>query len=77
MNYRMEFIKSIQLSRSQMFNFKLKYFRLKRVSSCCLKEKDQIVHLLIGTEGGNVYQLDTKTFELTDHIIYQDRVVQK
>lgn len=33
--------------------------------------------ILIGTESGNVYACDVRTFELTDHVIYQDAVIQK
>ncbi|XP_076312223.1 lethal(2) giant larvae protein homolog 1-like isoform X2 [Tachypleus tridentatus] len=48
--------------------------RLKKISSCCLQPSGE--HLLIGTEGGNIYLLDVKAFEMTDHIIYQDVIMQ-
>ncbi|XP_067128411.1 lethal(2) giant larvae protein homolog 1 isoform X2 [Centruroides vittatus] len=48
--------------------------RFKKISSCCLQSSGE--HLLIGTEGGNIYLLDVKSFEMTDHIIYQDVVMQ-
>lgn len=34
-------------------------------------------HLLLGTEGGNIFFIDLSTFELSDNIIYQDVVMQK
>uniref|UniRef100_A0A914WLH6 Lethal giant larvae homologue 2 domain-containing protein n=1 Tax=Plectus sambesii TaxID=2011161 RepID=A0A914WLH6_9BILA len=35
-----------------------------------------IHQLLVGTETGNVYALDTKSLDMTDFIIYQDTVIQ-
>ncbi|GIX73484.1 lethal(2) giant larvae protein homolog 1 [Caerostris extrusa] len=49
--------------------------RLKNITTCCLPSSGE--HLLIGTDGGNIYLLDVKSFEMTDHIIYQDIVIQK
>jgi lethal(2) giant larvae protein len=49
--------------------------KLKRISACCLERSGD--HLLIGTEGGNIYLLDLKSFEMTEQIIYQDVVLQK
>ncbi|GAB6025766.1 UDP-N-acetylmuramoyl-L-alanyl-D-glutamate--2, 6-diaminopimelate ligase, variant 4 [Chamberlinius hualienensis] len=48
--------------------------RLKKISTCCLQRNGE--RLLIGTEGGNIYLLDVKTFEMNDNIIYQDVVMQ-
>ncbi|XP_078692853.1 lethal(2) giant larvae protein homolog 1-like isoform X2 [Branchiostoma floridae x Branchiostoma belcheri] len=48
--------------------------RLKKISVCCLPSTQE--HLFLGTEGGNIYLLDVKTFQLLDHIIYQDVVMQ-
>ncbi|CAG0920819.1 unnamed protein product, partial [Notodromas monacha] len=48
--------------------------KLKRISACCLERSGD--HLLIGTEGGNIYLLDLKSFEMTEQIIYQDVVLQ-
>ncbi|GFR33149.1 lethal(2) giant larvae protein homolog 1 [Trichonephila clavata] len=48
--------------------------RLKNITTCCLPSSGE--HLLIGTDGGNIYLLDVKSFEMTDHIIYQDIVIQ-
>ena len=33
--------------------------------------------LYIGTEGGHIYVLDLISFELKDHVIYQDIVMQR
>ncbi|XP_014676770.1 PREDICTED: LOW QUALITY PROTEIN: lethal(2) giant larvae protein homolog 1-like [Priapulus caudatus] len=46
----------------------------KKVSTCCLTSSGEA--LLVGTEGGNIYLMDTKTFELMDSVIYQDVVMQ-
>ncbi|XP_054718851.1 lethal(2) giant larvae protein homolog 1-like [Uloborus diversus] len=48
--------------------------RLKKITTCCLPASGE--NLLIGTDGGNIYLLDVKSFEMTDHIIYQDIVIQ-
>ena len=48
--------------------------RLKKITTCCLPASGD--HLLIGTDSGNIYSLDVKSFEMTDHIIYQDIVIQ-
>jgi len=34
-------------------------------------------HLLLGTEGGNIYLLNLRTFEIAEPSIYQDVVMQK
>jgi lethal(2) giant larvae protein len=49
--------------------------RLKKISAVCLESACE--HLLLGTEGGNIYLLNLKTFEMADTIIYQDVVMQK
>lgn len=41
----------------------------------CLESNGE--HLLLGTEGGNIYLLNVKTFTMSDTIIYQDVVMQK
>nr|CAD7457896.1 unnamed protein product [Timema tahoe] len=48
--------------------------RLKKISAVCLESARQ--HLLLGTEGGNIYLLNLRTFEMSDTIIYQDVVMQ-
>lgn len=47
----------------------------KKVSSLCVESTGK--HLLLGTEGGNVYSLDLNTLVLSDDAIYQDVVMQK
>ncbi|XP_026317758.1 protein lethal(2) giant larvae [Hyposmocoma kahamanoa] len=46
----------------------------KKVSSMCVESSGK--HLLLGTEGGNIYSLDLTTFAITDDVIYQDVVMQ-
>lgn len=49
--------------------------KLKKVSSlCCSALKDVV---WIGTEGGNVYQFDLKTFSMRESVIYHDVVLEK
>nr|UYR00238.1 lethal(2) giant larvae protein [Plectrocnemia conspersa] len=48
--------------------------KLKRISTICVESSGD--HLLLGTEGGNIYLLDLKTFQMADNIIYQDVVMQ-
>lgn len=49
--------------------------KFKKVSTlCCSFLKDL---LWIGTEGGNVYQFDLKTFQIKDSTIYHDTVFEK
>lgn len=48
--------------------------RLKKITTCCLQKSGE--NLLIGTDGGNIYILDVNSFEMTDHIIYQDIIMQ-
>ena len=49
--------------------------KLKKVSTLCGSyEKDTV---WIGTEGGNVYQLDLKSFTIKDPVIYHDVVLEK
>lgn len=49
--------------------------KLKKISAMCLESSGE--HLLLGTEGGNIYLLNLKTFVVPDNIIYQDVVMQK
>ena len=44
--------------------------RLKTVSCLCLEKNKK--RLLVGTEGGNIYQLSLHSFTFEDEIIYQD-----
>ena len=44
--------------------------RLKTISSLYLEKNKK--RLLVGTEGGNIYQLSVHSFSLEDEIIYQD-----
>ncbi|XP_063896793.1 lethal(2) giant larvae protein homolog 1-like [Helicoverpa armigera] len=46
----------------------------KKISSLCVESTGK--HLLIGTEGGNIYNLDLNTFAVTEDVIYQDVVMQ-
>ncbi|KAJ8934155.1 hypothetical protein NQ318_012851, partial [Aromia moschata] len=48
--------------------------KLKKISTICLESAGK--HLLLGTEGGNIYLLDLATFTMTPDIIYQDVVMQ-
>lgn len=49
--------------------------KLKKVSSlCCSILKDVV---WIGTEGGNVYQFDLKTFSMRESVIYHDVVLEQ
>ncbi|XP_065352198.1 lethal(2) giant larvae protein homolog 1 isoform X1 [Cloeon dipterum] len=48
--------------------------KLKRISASRLESGNQ--HLLLGTEGGNVYLLNTRSFQMEENIIYQDVVIQ-
>ncbi|XP_020295148.1 lethal(2) giant larvae protein homolog 1 isoform X2 [Pseudomyrmex gracilis] len=48
--------------------------KLKKISAMCLESSGE--HLLLGTEGGNIYLLNLKTFVMPDNIIYQDVVMQ-
>ncbi|XP_014285464.1 lethal(2) giant larvae protein isoform X3 [Halyomorpha halys] len=48
--------------------------KLNKVSALCLEGSEE--HLLIGTEGGNVYLLHLSTFEMSSTVIYQDVVMQ-
>lgn len=47
----------------------------KRISATCVEASG--AHLLLGTEGGNIYALDLNTFTITEDVIYQDVVMQK
>lgn len=49
--------------------------KLKKISAICVESAGK--HLLLGTEGGNIYLLDINTFTMTPDIIYQDVVMQK
>ena len=49
--------------------------RLKKISVCCLSTAKECLY--IGTEGGHIYVLDLISFELKDHVIYQDIVMQR
>ncbi|XP_046587651.1 lethal(2) giant larvae protein homolog 1 isoform X2 [Neodiprion pinetum] len=48
--------------------------KLKKISAMCLESNGD--HLLLGTEGGNIYLLNLKSFTVSDNIIYQDVVMQ-
>ncbi|XP_033211249.1 lethal(2) giant larvae protein homolog 1 isoform X2 [Belonocnema kinseyi] len=48
--------------------------KLKKISAMCLESTNE--HLLLGTEGGNIYLLKLKTFTISETIIYQDVVMQ-
>ncbi|CAB3253756.1 unnamed protein product [Arctia plantaginis] len=46
----------------------------KKISALCVESSGK--HLLIGTEGGNIYNLDLNTFSVTEDVIYQEVVMQ-
>lgn len=48
--------------------------RLKRVSVMCHDPIHNVV--LLGTEGGNIYQLKLEKFTISENIIYQDIVMK-
>ncbi|GLV32955.1 lethal (2) giant larvae [Carabus blaptoides fortunei] len=48
--------------------------KLKKISVICAEQSGK--HLLLGTEGGNIYLLDVQTFNISTDIIYQDVVMQ-
>ncbi|XP_063904574.1 lethal(2) giant larvae protein homolog 1 isoform X2 [Zophobas morio] len=48
--------------------------KLKKISTMCVETAGK--HLLLGTEGGNIYLLDLSSFTMTPDIIYQDVVMQ-
>lgn len=49
--------------------------KLKKVSTlCCSWNKDVV---WIGTEAGNVYQFDLKSFTIKDSVIYHDVVLEQ
>ncbi|CAG2248230.1 LLGL [Mytilus edulis] len=56
------------------FKFSAEESKFKNISVCCLTKNKE--HLLIGTEIGNIFILDLKSFQLLDQIIYQDVVMQ-
>ncbi|XP_012555599.1 lethal(2) giant larvae protein homolog 1 isoform X1 [Hydra vulgaris] len=47
--------------------------RLKKISVCFLSMARDCLY--IGTEGGHIYVLDLSSFELREHVIYQDVVM--
>lgn len=49
--------------------------RLKKISACCVESSGE--NFLIGTENGNIYVMDLRTFDVTDSVIYLDVVMQK
>ena len=57
-----------QLARKQSVQLE---GRLKTVSSLCLEQGRK--RLLVGTEGGNIYQLQLWNFQWEEEIIYQVR----
>ncbi|KAG7153637.1 LLGL scribble cell polarity complex component 2-like [Homarus americanus] len=48
--------------------------KLKKISVVVADSKCE--HLMVGTEGGNIYLLNLSTFAMSDNIIYQDVVMQ-
>ncbi|XP_047485620.1 lethal(2) giant larvae protein homolog 1-like isoform X1 [Penaeus chinensis] len=48
--------------------------KLKKISVVVADSKSE--HLMVGTEGGNIYLLNLATFAMSDNIIYQDVVMQ-
>jgi len=56
--------------------FKYMYLsRLKKISSLTVQNDGKQAY--VGTEGGNVYMLNTDTFEIGDKTVYLDVVLQK
>ena len=60
-----------QLARKQSVQLE---GRLKTVSSLCLEQGRK--RLLVGTEGGNIYQLQLWNFQWDEEIIYQDLLMR-
>ena len=56
------------------FSF-LDFNRVKQISSLYIEESK--THLLVGTEGGNIYFVELESFTLSENIIYQDVTMQK
>ena len=48
--------------------------RLKTITCLCLERSKR--RLLVGTEGGNIYQVAIGSFSIEDEIIYQDQLVR-
>lgn len=48
--------------------------KLKKISVVVADSRCE--HLMVGTEGGNIYLLNLSTFAMSDNIIYQDVVMQ-
>nr|CAD7570535.1 unnamed protein product [Timema californicum] len=67
-------LEEADLGQSKVLLSSLFDSRLKKISAVCLESARQ--HLLLGTEGGNIYLLNLRTFEMSDTIIYQDVVMQ-
>jgi len=48
--------------------------RLKKVSVLC--HEPERSKMLLGTEGGNIYQLNLEKFVVDENIIYQDLIMK-
>lgn len=55
-------------------SFSMEASKLKTITACSLS--NNATQVLLGTEGGNIHLLDISTFQLSEHIIYQDVVMQ-
>ena len=49
--------------------------KVKSVTSCCLTHGSE--QLYLGTESGNVHLLTLPDLTLSEHVIYQDAIMQK
>ncbi|XP_018324100.2 uncharacterized protein LOC108736234 [Agrilus planipennis] len=65
-----------EVNRSSLVEVKTQALegKLKKISAICVESAGK--HLLLGTEGGNIYVLDLNTFSMAPDIIYQDVVMQ-
>lgn len=70
------YIHLLEISEQQLTLVKSHHLegRLKSVSALCLESAKKRV--LLGTEGGNIYQLRLWNFTLEQEIIFQDKVVK-
>lgn len=66
-----------EINKNSLVEVKSLYLegKLKKISTLCVESSGE--HLLLGTEGGNVYLLELATFTMASDIIYIDVVMQK
>eukprot|EP00918_Siedleckia_nematoides_P010556 GHVU01023088.1.p1 GENE.GHVU01023088.1~~GHVU01023088.1.p1 ORF type:complete len:1053 (-),score=140.01 GHVU01023088.1:1527-4685(-) len=54
--------------------FSMEASKLKNISVCCIAKDNEVAYL--GTEGGNIHILNTRTFTLDENVLFQDVVMQ-